>query len=288
MNLLRCLAAFVLVVFGTQEQRSTSSDRPSPEFVVVEARFEEPTSETRKKLAEIDAALKAGKITIEQGEKRRSLVQKGQNLLLFGYFGAEARVIEVNRADAESVGWNEKAHPARIRFEKIPAVRGESRHLDTPLCVMPRKGWEASEAAGLEAKYRLHPWLQQPGLRSLTVSLPASIKVNQYVPASSGRVSTAVGSFSTGRSPAAWIVAVSFKSDQNEPFVGLFELVDSTGKSLGQVEIERPLQPGEARDLEMTLYKDPAASQGLRLQSVTARTSRVPGGPTSNPTREPK
>jgi hypothetical protein len=284
MHVLFCLSMLVWMIFGSPRQDAPSINRPSTEFLIVEARFEQPTAALEKKLTEIDALLKAGKISAEQADKRRSQAQKSQKLLLFGYFGKEPRVIEVQRADADSAGWNAKEHPASIRFEQIPPVRGAAKLLDTPLSAMPRKGWEAvGDSVAPEAKYRLHPWLQQPGARLLKASLPVAIRTTRYVPASSGSVGTSFGTFNSGGSPQHWVVVVSLSSSEAEPFVGLFTLVDSVGKSLGRVEIDRPLQPGEHRDVEIVAYQDPRNSQGLTLQSVIARTSPTVNQPHTEP-----
>jgi hypothetical protein len=288
MNLLSSILVCVMLSVGLQGQKEGAAGRPSVEYVVVEARLEHPTPELEKRLSDIEALLRAGKITEEQASKRRTQAQKTQSLLLFGYFGIEPRIIEVQRADADSAGWSEKDHPARIRFEQTPPVRGGAKLLDTPLSSMPRKGWKAETGSvATEAKYRLHPWLAQPTARLLSVSLSAALEATRYVPASSGTTRTSFGAFSAGGSPAHWVATLSLSSGEAEPVVGLFELVDSVGKSLGRVEIERPLQPGEKRDVEMVLYEDPQTSRGLKLQSVIARTSPKASVPRDEPPSKP-
>jgi hypothetical protein len=285
MNLIHGLLLCALLSFGASEQRGAEPGRASTEFAVVEARLEEPTPQLKKKLAEIEESLATGKMTAEQAEKRRSQAQRGQALLLFGYFGTAPRVIEVQRSDADAVGWSATRRPSGIRFDRIPPVKGGSKVLDTPLSSMPRKGWEVVDSvASIEARYRVHPWLQQPSSRAISFSLAAELTSTRFLPASAGTSSsTAVGSFTTGGAPARWATVLSFESDQQAPFVGYFDLIDSTGKSLGRVEIERPLKPKERRDAEIMLYADPRTSQGLRLQSIVARTAPGTGGEASNP-----
>jgi hypothetical protein len=295
MHLLFALVMCTVLTGGSPDASSPANSRAFAEsapadFVVVEARLEPLTPELKKKLDEIETAVKAGKLGVEQAAKRRSQILKDQGLLLFGYFGSEPRVIEVARSDAESVGWSPSAHPSRIRFDRPPAARAARRVLGTPLSTMPQKGWNAtSEPFPSEAKYRLHPWLEPSNARLVKVSLDAAIKTTRFVAPRSGRVDTAIGTFKTGGTPPQWIVLVSFTSNEAEPIVGLFDLIDPTGNSLGLVEIERPLQPDEQRDVEVTLYRDPGTSQDLKLRSVTARTcpDAGAGATTNTPSAQP-